>query len=350
MNNPVKPIAAHGAPVITARFKVQPEDFVVREWLGFEPDGEGDHMLLIVRKRGANTLWVAKQLARFAKTDSREVGFAGLKDRQAITEQAYTVPSRTIAPEAWLGFTGEGFEVIAATRQRRKLKRGAHKGNDFEIVLRDVEGEESALLQRLQRLKDLGVPNYFGAQRFGRDGHNLQMADEWLVQGHEIRDRVQRGFALSAARSLIFNAALQARVEHGSWHQLLPGDLANLNGSNSVFAVDELDETLKRRCEEFDIHPTGPMWGAGDLRVHGVAAEMESKIGVHYQSLADGLAKAGLEQERRALRIWVQNLRWTLEDSRLILQFRLHRGTFATAVLAELLGTAVSEFGENEDA
>lgn len=347
-------ITAMGAPVINARCKVQPEDFVVREWLGFEPDGEGDFMLLTVRKRGANTLWVAKQLARFAHCDARDVGFAGLKDRQAVTEQAYTVPSRNIEPSTWLEFAGEGFNVIGATRQRRKLRRGAHKGNDFEIVLRDVHGHEhddgAALLQRLQQLQQLGAPNYFGAQRFGHDGYNLHMADALLVKGQEIRDRTQRGFALSAARALLFNAVLQARIEQGNWNQLLPGELANLNGSNSVFAVAEVDDVLRQRCVDFDIHPSGPLWGAGDVPVKGLAAEIEQRIGAHYTELAAGLARAGLEHERRALRVWVRDLSWALSGSQLTLRFRLHRGAFATAVLAELLGSAANAFGENEDA
>jgi tRNA pseudouridine13 synthase len=213
-----------------------------------------------------------------------------------------------------------------------------------------VQGDESALLERLQQIKDLGVPNYFGAQRFGHSGHNLVMADDWLVQGHEIRDRVQRGFALSAARSLLFNAVLQARVEQGTWNQLLPGDLANLNGSNSVFAVTEVDATLLQRCAEFDIHPTGPLWGAGELRVTGQVAALEIEVVGQHAALAQGLARVGLEQERRALRMKVGKFVWTLADSRLTLKFRLGRGAFATAVIAELLGTAANDFGENEDA
>lgn len=343
------PLTAWGAPVISARFKVEPEDFVVREWLGFEPDGAGDFMLLTVRKRGANTLWVARQLARFANVDARDVGFAGLKDRQAVTEQAYTVPSRQLTPEAWLGCAGEGFEVIAATRQRRKLRRGAHKGNDFEIVLRDVQGDAAALTQRLQQLEQYGVPNYFGPQRFGRDGNNLRMAEDWLVQGREIRDRVQRGFALSAARALLFNAVLQTRIEQHNWNRLLPGDLASLNGSNSVFAVTAVDAELQQRCLEFDIHPSGPLWGAGEVPVQGVPAEIEAAVGAHYAALAAGLARAGLEHERRALRLWVRNFTWTRDDTRLILRFRLQRGAFATAVIAELLGAAAGEWGESED-
>ena len=350
MQQLMTPPPAHGAPVISARFKVLPEDFVVREWLGFEPDNDGDHMLLTVRKRGANTIWVARQLARFANADPRDVGFAGLKDRQAITEQAFTVPSRNLLPEAWLECKGEGFAVIAATRQRRKLKRGAHKGNDFEIILRDVQGDAAALEQRLQQIQQQGVPNYFGMQRFGHEGHNLRMACEWLLEGHEIRDRHQRGFALSAARSALFNAVLQARVQQGNWNQLLAGDLANLNGSNSVFAVTELDDTLQQRCAEFDIHPTGPLWGAGETRLQGEPATLEAGVLAQYPELAAGLVRVGLEHERRALRMWVRNLAWTHVDSQLILQFRLNRGAFATTVIAELLGVAANAFGENEDA
>jgi tRNA pseudouridine13 synthase len=348
--NMIEPLAAFGASVISAHFKVEPEDFVVREWLGFEPDGAGDFMLLTVRKRGANTLWVAKQLARFANADVRDVGFAGLKDRQAVTEQAYTVPSRTMTPEAWLQCAGEGFAVIGATRQRRKLRRGAHKGNDFEIVLRDVQGDVAALQQRLQQLKDRGAPNYFGPQRFGRDGNNLLMAEDWLINGNEIRDRMQRGFALSAVRSLIFNAVLRRRVELGNWDQLLPGDLANLNGSNSVFAVTEVDALLRQRCVDFDIHPSGPLWGSGELPTRAQVAELESQVAAPYMQLIAGLAQAGLEHERRALRVWIRDFTWQLDGRNLTLRFRLHRGAFATTVIAELLGNAAGGFGENEDA
>lgn len=350
MHQFISPLPAHGAPVISARFKVQPEDFVVREWLGFEPDCAGDHMLLTVRKRGANTIWVSKQLAKFANVDARDVGFSGLKDRQAITEQAFTVPSRNLMPDAWLACKGEGFEVIAATQQRRKLKRGSHKGNDFEIILRDVQGDPIALEQRLQQIQQLGVPNYFGTQRFGHDGHNLHMAYAWLVEGQDIRDRHQRSFALSAARSALFNSVLQARVERGSWNHLLAGDVANLNGSNSVFPVAELDATLKQRCADFDIHPSGPLWGVGESRLQGVPAELEAQVITQHPELAAGLLRAGVEHDRRALRIWVRNMTWTLERTQLILRFRLHRGAFATAVIAELLGAAANTFGENEDA
>ena len=333
-----------------ARFKVHHDDFVVREWLGFEPDCDGDHMLVTVRKRGANTLWVAKQLALFGQADVRDVGFAGLKDRHAMTEQAFTVPSRTLTPEAWLECKGEGFEVIAASRQRRKLKRGAHKGNDFEITLRDVQGDPSAIDARLRVIQQQGVPNYFGPQRFGRAGQNLDAACDWLVHGRAIRDRHQRGFALSAARAALFNAVLQARVEEGSWNRLLEGDLANLNGSGSVFAVQDVDPTLQQRCEDFDVHPSGPLWGMGQSRIQAIPAMLEARVLSQYTPLAEGLVRAGVEHERRALRVWVRNMSWSHVESVLLVKFTLHRGAFATAVIAELLGAAVADFGEMEEA
>jgi len=341
--------SAHGEPVIHARFKVEPEDFVVREWLGFEPDGDGDHMLVTVRKRGANTQWVARQLARFARCDARDVGFAGLKDRQAVTEQAYTVPSRQIEAAQWLGCTGEGFSVVAATRTRRKLKRGAHKGNDFEIILRELSGDVGRLRERLERIGQQGVPNYFGRQRFGIDGGNLVRARQWLIDGVELTDRVERGFALSAARSYLFNEVLAERIRQHTWNQLLVGDRANLDGSNSVFSVTEVDAVLQRRLEEFDVHATGPLWGNGELTTQGQTADLERQIASNHAALSAGLERTGLDQERRALRVCVRQFSWDLDLDSLTLRFRLTRGAFATAVLAELLGEGVNGFAEGDE-
>ena len=340
---------AHGDAVITARLKALPEHFIVREILGFAPDNDGDHMLLTVRKRGANTAWVAKQLARFAQCDSRDVGFAGLKDRHAVTEQSYTVPSRQLTADDWLQCKGDGFEVIAAHRQRRKLKRGAHKGNEFEIVLTEVAGGDDALNARLEQIKQYGVPNYFGSQRFGRDGNNLVMACEWFENGKVIHDRHQRGFALSAARAFIFNSILQARIQQGTWNQLQAGDVANLNGSNSVFTVDAVDEVLKHRCDEFDIHPTGALWGGGELRTKGTVQTLESDVASEHQTFASGLCNAGLEQERRALRVQVRDLVWKREAGELRLKFALTKGAFATTVIAELVGSGAEALGEDEE-
>jgi tRNA pseudouridine13 synthase len=330
---------AHGGRAGRAQLRADPEDFVVHEWLGWEADGAGEHLLLKVRKRGANTLWVAKQLARLAKIDPRDVGFAGLKDRDAAAEQAFTVPARSAIGDDWPGVAGEGFEVIAAARHRRKLKRGALKGNDFTIVLRAFEGDATLLEQRLRAVAAAGVPNYFGPQRFGRDANNLRTALAWFSDGTAPRDRWQRGFALSAARSAIFNAVVAQRVRDGTWNRLLPGEIVNLDGSGSVFVADAVDAALEERCARMDVHPTGPMW-SGPASAGGAAAMLEAAVAARHDVLARGLSDARLEPERRALRIRVDGLAWTIADQVVQLRFRLQRGAFATAVLHELIDNA----------
>ena len=340
---------AHGGPAGRAQVRATPEDFVVREWLGWEADGEGDHLLLKVRKRGANTLWVAKQLARLGKIDPRDVGFAGLKDRDAVAEQAFTVPARSAIGDAWPGVGGDGFEVIAAARHRRKLKRGALKGNDFTIVLRGFEGDGSVLEERLQSVATAGVPNYFGPQRFGRDANNLRTALAWFADGVAPQDRWQRGFALSAARAAIFNAVVAQRVQDGTWNRLLPGEIVNLDGSGSVFVADAVDAALEDRCARLDVHPTGPMWGRGPASVSGAIGALEAQVSARHQTLARGLSAAGLDSERRALRVRVDGLEWTFDRDEVQLRFRLLRGAFATAVLHEVIGNAFAASAPEAD-
>jgi len=330
---------AHGGPAGRAQLRATPEDFLVQEWLGWDADGDGDHLLLKVRKRGANTLWVAKQLARLGKIDPRDVGFAGLKDRDAVAEQSFTLPARSAMGESWVGATGEGFEVVGAARHRRKLKRGALKGNDFTITLRAFSGDPKLLEQRLQAIAAAGVPNYFGPQRFGRNGGNLRTALAWFSDGVAPADRWQRGFALSAARAAIFNAVVARRVGDGTWNRLLPGEVVNLDGSGSVFVADAIDAALEERCAQLDIHPTGPMWGKPAAAI----AALEAEVAARHEVLARGLSSAGLEQERRALRIRVDRLEWTIAGEDVQLRFRLFRGAFATAVLHELIENAFDQ-------
>lgn len=337
---------AHGGPAGRAQLRAAPEDFLVQEWLGWDADGAGDHLLLKVRKRGANTLWVAKQLARLGKIDPRDVGFAGLKDRDAVAEQSFTVPARSAIGEAWVGVSGEGFEVVGCARQRRKLKRGALKGNDFTITLRAFSGDPELLEQRLQAIAVAGVPNYFGPQRFGRDGGNLRTALAWFADGVAPTDRWQRGFALSAARAAIFNAVVARRVGDRTWNKLLPGEIVNLDGSGSVFVADLIDGALEERCAQLDIHPTGPMWGSASSRP---LPALEAEVGARHEVLARGLSDARLEPERRALRTRVDCLEWQIEGEVVQLRFRLFRGAFATAVLHELVENGWDQIAEADE-
>jgi tRNA pseudouridine13 synthase len=330
------PPRAHGVPLPPAELKFTPEDFQVEEQLSFEPSGNGPHWLLRVEKRNANTRWIAAEIARLAGVAAHDVGYAGLKDRHAVAVQWFSVPAQAKSAEFWREIRASEFRVLDAVANLRKLRRGALSGNRFRIRLRNALWSNEHLQLKLDALRTRGVPNYFGAQRFGRDGYNLERVAAWTRSGDAPRGRAERGFALSAARSLLFNAVLAQRVEAGDWSQLAPGDLANLDGSGSHFAVTELDEELRRRLAEFDIHPSGPLWGKGQPAVQGRTLERELAVSRELAPVADLLEAEGLMQERRALRSVVRELKVERDASTVTLSFALGRGQFATAVLREI--------------
>ena len=341
---------AHGTPPTSGRIRVAAEDFSVEEVLGFEPDGAGGHVLLLVEKCGANTGWVAAQLARAAGVQVRDVGYSGQKDRHAVTRQSYSMPWPVAASlDACLAFAGEGYRVLSAARHARKLRPGSHRGNRFAIRIRDADGDAGAIDARLRVIADAGVPNYFGPQRFGRDAGNLTRARTWAEGGQAPRDRLQRGFALSAARSELFNRVLEARVRRGDWNRLLPGEAVMLDGRRSFFAAPVIDPALDDRCRAMDVHPSGPMWGRGESPTTGQVREVEDSVMVREPGLARLLELERLDQERRSLRLPVRSLRWTHEAGAMRIEFELPRGSFATAVLHELLCDAWSQDAGGED-
>ena len=327
---------AYGQPHSRGRLRATPEDFQVREELDFAPDGTGEHVWLWVRKRGANTDWVARQLARRAGVPPGAVSYAGLKDRHAVTEQWFSVHLPGKADPDWSTDPDSDFAVLEAARHSRKLRRGALRGNAFRIVVRELDGDPAELAARFERIAATGVPNYFGEQRFGREGGNLERAAAMFEGREKVRDRQQRGLYLSAARSALFNAVLARRVVEGSWNQALPGEVLMLAGSHSIFTMEEADDTIRQRIAAFDLHPTGPLWGVGDLSSTGAARELETAVATMLPRFCDGLAAAGLKQERRALRLMVQDatLEWP-EPGVAVLGFRLPAGAYATTVLRE---------------
>ena len=333
----LQPPRAHGAPLPAATFKATPEDFHVEERLSFEPSGTGPHWLLRVEKRTANTRWVAAEIARLAAVPAGDVGYAGLKDRHAVAVQWFSVPSSAaMSADSWSAVRTNEFKVLEARANLRKLRRGALSGNRFRIRLRDVTWSRDQLEAKLDALRTHGAPNYFGPQRFGRDGYNLDRVAAWLQTGVAPRGRAERSFALSAARSLVFNAALARRVEAGDWSQLSNGDLASLDGSGSHFPVTGVDDELRSRLAAFDVHPSGPLWGRGPPASQGQALQHELAVASELGAVTDLLAGEGLAQERRALRCAVRELTTERDGSTLTLSFSLGRGQFATAVLREI--------------
>ncbi|KRA72874.1 pseudouridine synthase [Lysobacter sp. Root667] len=336
---------AHGAPALRARIRSVAEDFQVEELPGFEPSGSGEHLLLTIEKRGMNTAFAAKRIAAWAGVGELAIGYAGLKDRHALTRQRFSVhlPKRVAPDLAALqqeSASGEGLRVLDSAWHAKKLPRGALAGNRFVLTLRELEGDRAAIEARLQALAARGVPNYFGEQRFGRDGDNVANALA-MFGGRRVR-REQRSLLLSAARSELFNRVLAARVNADCWDRPLDGEVWMLDGSRSVFGPEPFDDTLAARLAAFDIHPSGPLWGRGELRSRDAAAAIEQAAldGEDAAALRAGLEQAGLNQERRALRLRPAGLSWrwieAAEGTALELDFVLLAGAYATVVLAEL--------------
>lgn len=317
---------------------MQPQDFVVDEIAGFEASGVGEHLLLTVEKRGMNTGFAARRIAAWAGVAEMAVGYAGMKDRHAVTRQRFSVHLPGREAPALETLQSDDLRVLDSARHSRKLPRGALAGNRFEVTLRDVTGERDGIESRLHSIATRGVPNYFGEQRFGRGGDNVTQALA-MFAGRRVR-REERGVLLSAARSELFNRVLGERVLLDCWDTALDGEVWMLDGRRSIFGPEPFDGALATRLQSFDVHPTGPMWGRGTLRSDGACREFELDVLSRDPAAAavrEGLERAGLEQERRSLRMRPAQMRWSWpEPDVLRLQFELQPGCYATSVLAEL--------------
>ncbi len=234
---------AYGPPVARAWLRVTPEDFRVDEQLGFPLSGEGEHLFLRIRKERWNTEDVAKLLCREFGVRRNAVSFAGLKDRNAVASQWFSIHLPGIDRPWEPGPIAEGVELVEAVRNGRKLRRGALAGNRFRLRVGIDDCDRKAVHQRLLRVASSGVPNYFGAQRFGRRGDNVAQALE-MFQGRRVPRHI-RGLLLSAVRSHLFNAVLAERVAEGTWNGWVGGDAMMLNGSRSMFVAEPGDERIR---------------------------------------------------------------------------------------------------------
>ncbi|SFV21875.1 tRNA pseudouridine(13) synthase TruD [Pseudidiomarina donghaiensis] len=331
----------HGKPSCQGVFKASPEDFQVTEILELpvtEPSEQaGEHQWLWVEKKGANTAFVASQIAEFAGVKERDVSYSGLKDRHALTYQWFSVQLPGQALLDWARLEHPEFKVLTAALQPRKLKTGTHKGNHFVLRIRQIDQPE-VFAQRWQAIVEKGVPNYFGAQRFGHNGQNIEQAKRWFKGELKRRpSRHQSGLYLSAARSFLFNQVVHERL---SANRLQPevGDAMMLQGSQSFFVVDSIDDALKARFASGDIQLTAPLPGSGRQLTQANIAELEAGVYVRYPDLYQGLRKQRIDEGRRALLLQLQEpqMRWLTDDCA-ELEFTLGRGAFATSVLRELI-------------
>jgi tRNA pseudouridine13 synthase len=330
----------HGKPEGTGLIKANPEDFVVIEDLGFGPDGDGEHLLLRILKKGCNTRFVADALAKFLKVHAREVSFAGQKDKHAVTEQWFCVRLPGKGMPDMSAFQLEGCEVLEYARHRRKLRLGALKGNNFTLVLREVSGREE-LETRLNAILRDGVPNYFGSQRFGLGGNNLNQARRWAQTNAPIRDRNKRSFYLSAARSALFNQIVSLRLKKPDFNQVVDGDALQLAGRGSWFVAtaEELPE-LQQRVDGGELLITAPLPGDGAWGTQNGALEFERLCVEQETDLQALLVRERVEAARRAMLVKPEELRWNWwDDVTVEVSFRLPAGSFATSVVRELMNT-----------
>ncbi len=324
---------AYPASGASATLKRLNEDFIVTELPLQLPSGEGEHIWLDIEKNGANTAFIAQQLAEAAGVHERDVGYAGLKDRYAITRQWFSIylpigKGQGETPDLTL-LQHPQYKVLSQSRHLKKLRPGDLQGNRFRIVLREVTGDRDAMEANLRAAASHGVPNYFGAQRFGFAGGNVMRGLAMLAREIRVRNPKKKGIYLSAVRSFVFNEVLALRIQRGLWGKTLPGDV--------------MDEAGR---------PTGPLWGRGRVITTDQAQALENGVAGRHATLCDGMEHAGLDQERRALVASPVGLSWEWpQANELVLTFSLPAGSYATSVLTEILRTTEPDrHTENESA
>ena len=328
----------HGKPTATGVVKARPEDFVVIEDLGYRPDGDGEQVLVRIRKTGCNTRFVAEALAKFAGIHPRDVSFAGMKDRHAVTEQWFCLRIPGKETPDLSAFALEGCEVLESARHRRKLRTGALQGNAFALILRQISDRE-AVEQRLQLIALSGVPNYFGEQRFGYEGNNLLMARRWAANEIRVKERNKRSFLLSAARSAMFNQVASDRLSQGGLTSVMAGDALQLTGRGSWFVAEEAElATLQARVDNDELRVTAPLPGSGDWGTQGSALAFEQQSLAAEAELITLLEREKVDAARRALLVKPRDLRWNWSDDLTVeLNFWLPAGSFATTLVREVL-------------
>ena len=344
-------------PPLVGRLKVEIEDFEVEEVPAYEPSGEGPHVYLWVQKRDASAKWTLRKLASFFGVRRRDIGQAGLKDRRAVTRQWYSLPAHAIDEQALARMPGpvhENIEVLEVSRHRNKLRRGHLQGNRFRIAARLHEAPSpervrehiEEVLGHIERQG--GVPNYYGDQRFGHDGHTLELGLGLLRQESwardEIgRDRFLRRLSLNAAQSDRFNAVVTARMRQGGLGQVWEGDVLARRDSGGVFVVgpDEQLGPARERVGAGEVDVTGPMFGPKMKEPLGRPAEIEAQALRKVELEPEAFAQFGklCAGTRRPIRVAPEQLSWSLEEGgeALELRFFLPSGSYATIVCEQFL-------------
>jgi tRNA pseudouridine13 synthase len=323
----------HGRPEANAFFKAKNEHFVVKEVLGFPFSGQGEHLMVRIRKNGENTSFVANELARVCGVKSKDVGWAGLKDRHAVTEQWLSIHLPKGDMPDFTEFLAQypSIEILQTDWHNKKLRPGDLQGNEFEIVLSEITDVDS-VIAKLELVKRFGVPNYFGQQRFGRDGNNVDEARRWGRDNVRTRNQNKRSLYLSAARSWIFNHIVSQRLTSGLFDDVLVGDVIETNGQQSLVTQDVL-ATLPLDSA----NNTAALAGDNALPTSGKPLEIEQAVIDSEADLMALIRGNRMRHDRRNMRLKIDSLSWQSSDDELVIKFALDAGSFATAIIREVV-------------
>lgn len=324
----------HGDSLGSGVLKSEVEDFQVTEVLPETPCGEGEHLWLTVKKTGQNTEWVARQISKWAGCKPREVSYAGLKDRHAVTEQTFSVhlPGKVTPHPSLLHV--EGVEVLRYERHQKKLKTGQLIGNQFKIRVRQTNADQQQVAERWAKICESGVPNYFGPQRFGHDGQNVEKGLRWL-KGEDKAPRHHQSIYLSAIRSYLFNEQLAQRITSNRWNRLEPGDFVQFTEGKRGFYCESPSDDDLARFEQGKLSVCGSMPGRAKDDFPGFEAQENRALAdyVEWQTL---LEEKGLERQFRKFRLFPEQPALSFVEGDPVLTFFLPAGAFATNVLSEL--------------
>ncbi len=317
----------------------QAEDFKVTEISDIQFTEHGEHLWLLVKKINSNTAWAATKIASACKVPARQVGYAGLKDRHAVTQQWFSVQlpkiKDVISVQANLP---DELQIIESHWHQSKLKRGQLKANHFTLHIKNITGDQAQIENNLSAISKHGVPNYFGPQRFGHNMQNLNQAEAWFKGDIKVNNKNLRSLYISAARSQIFNQIIAHRITNDNWDQVIKGDIMQLSGSHSWFPEkDAKAKELLARLSAFDVHITAALWGEDEVQSTGACAELEQSIASQHPIYCEGFKIHRVQQDRRSMRLVPMKLkhRWANED--LLITMELSPGAYATSVLREVL-------------
>ena len=345
------PLWTEDLPAVGGAIGPELEDFVVDELPAYEPSGAGDHWYVRLEKRGMNTRDAALAVARFTRIPERDIGYAGMKDRHGVTTQWLSVPARAPAPETWT--LPEGVKLVGVSRHNNKLRTGHLRGNRFKIGLVNTEPDGAARARALfGRLVERGHVNYFGSQRFGRDGRNVADAVAWLTGRTPLprgRERFLSKLYTSALQSEIFNRYATRRVTAGL-ERLLAGEVVRLQGAGASFVVEDVEREMPRYGAR-DLCLTGPMPGPKMRAGKADAAQLEADVLAELELTGDALSELGRHAPGTRRDLLARPEAWAVNEDpaakRLRLEFDLPSGSYATVLVREL--TRAIEPGPRSD-